>query len=72
LQSAFNRAKLEVDEYYAALLDDVRAEHMARCDELHKEIEDLTELVESYVQVCAAQASLEMGGRGWCAEGSVQ
>jgi hypothetical protein len=72
LQSAFNRAKLEVDEYYAALLDDVRAEHMARCDELHKEIEDLTELVESYVQVCAAQASLEMGGRGWRAEGSVQ
>lgn len=50
-QSAFNRAKLEVDEYYATILDDVRADHAARCDELQKEIDDLTELVESYVQV---------------------
>eukprot|EP00038_Savillea_parva_P010808 m.192939 g.192939 ORF g.192939 m.192939 type:complete len:427 (-) comp18776_c0_seq1:259-1539(-) len=55
VMSAFARAKIEVDDHYAGVLADLKSENNSRCDALQREIDELTELIESYVQSAAAK-----------------
>lgn len=64
LQTAFSRAKMEVDEYYTRVFHEIKAEHRERCEGLQSEIDQMTELIESYVQVswlCAESIPLCLG-----------